>query len=291
MDFELRHLRYFVAIAEEQSFTRAAERLRVAQPSLSIQIGKLERDIGVPLFVREGRGIRLTSAGQFFLDQARQLLSAAVDSVAQVKAVSAGRLGTLVIGHNSPAQYRVFPRFVPELRRRYPGISLDFRNLRSPQQFEALRHGKIHIAFAWLPVPSVDFDVIELSSELLSAVLPASHPLASDRPISLGSLAREELLLFHQADDPESSWEIRRLFEMQGLEMKIAYEADTLLSLLNFVSLGLGCSILPDYTKDIGTPGISYCSLDIGFSKRLAAVKLKDCEPVATAAFDLIKQL
>jgi LysR family hca operon transcriptional activator len=248
---ELRHLRYFITLAEEMSFTRAAERLHIAQPALSIQIKNLEVEIGTLLVSREGRKIKLTAAGKVFVEQARQTLVNAARGVTLTLQAANGEVGDLSIGHNGVAELLVFPQVIPAFKRKWPNIHLTFQNLRTPQQVEKLRRDEIDLAFVWLPLSAEEFDVKELMRVPFVAVLPESHRLASAASVSVNDLSSEPLILFSRRMDSESFHQIERLFLGAGAVMNVIYEYDVLLSIINFVGMGSGCSILPNYSRQI----------------------------------------
>jgi len=248
---ELRHLRYFITLAEEMSFTRAAARLHIAQPALSIQIKNLETEIGTLLVSREGRKIKLTAAGRVFVEQAKQTLANATRSVTLTRQAANGEVGDLSIGHNGVAELVVFPKIVPAFKKKWPNIHLSFQNLRTPQQVEKLRRDEIDLAFVWLPLSTEEFDVKELMQVPFVAVLPESHRLASATSVSIKDLSEEPLILFSRRLDSESFHQIERLFLSAGAVMKVIYEYDVLLSIINFVGMGRVCSILPNYSRQI----------------------------------------
>jgi DNA-binding transcriptional LysR family regulator len=273
---ELRHLRYFVAVAEELNFTRAAERLHIAQPPLSVQIRNLESEIGAELLSREARNIKLTEAGRVFLEQARQTLANANRGVTLARQAAKGEIGHLSIGHNRPAEFRVFPKIVPAFKKKRPHVHLTFHSLKMSQQFEALRRDELDLGFVWLPVPTDEFDVQELTKEPLVAMLPADHRLAAAASVSIKDLLHEPLILFPRALDPETYHEIEQLFLRAGGVMNVVYELETLLSVINFVAMGSGCSLLPDFTRIIRREGIVYKPLrGPNIVKTLAIVKKK----------------
>lgn len=279
---ELRHLRYFVAAAEELNFTRAAVRLHIAQPALSVQIRKLESEIGVLLLSREGRNVRLTEAGQVFLAQARQILAQTTRGITLAQRAASGEAGHLTIGYNTPAELRIFRKVVPAFTRKWRDVHLTFHNLRTPEQFERLRRDELDVGFVWLPAPTEEFEVQELTREPLIALLPESHRLAASRVLSVNNLSREPLVLFARPLDPESFHEIEQLFHRVGAAMNVAYELDTLLSVINFVSMGCGCSIWPDYVRIVRQKGIVYRPLRApNIEMRLAIIKKRRSSQLA----------
>lgn len=276
---ELRHLRYFVAVAQDLSIRRAAERLHIAAPPLSQQIKNLEQDIGAQLFARVGRGrhIKLTEAGRLFLEHARKILQDVNRGTALARQAANGEVGHLSIGYSAPAEFRVFPQIVPAFQRRWPLIHLDFHPLGVAQQLEKLRRDELDVGFAWLPLPTAEFDVVPISAEPLIAVLPAKHRLARARKIAIKDLTGERLVLFPRELFSDAYHQIEQLFLMSGARMIVAHELETPLSVLNFVAMGVGCSVLPEYVRLIKHDGV-VCKLlqPPTLVKRLAMIKRKD---------------
>ena len=175
---ELRHLRNFVALAEELNFTRAAVRLHMAQPALSVQIRRLEKEVGAELLLRAGRNTKLTEAGVVFLQHARQMLAQVPVSIASAQQAAKGEIGQLRIGCSAAAEFRVFPAIVPAFKKQWPNIHLSFRQMGSIAQVDALRRGDLDLAFTWLPIAGSEFDIEELNTEPFIAMIHAGHPLS-----------------------------------------------------------------------------------------------------------------
>ncbi len=283
---ELRHLRYFVAVAEGLSFTRAAARLHIAQPSLSVQIQKLEAEVGATLLSREGRNVRLTEAGRVFLERAQKMLADATQSVAMARRAAKGEIGNLSIGYNTPAEFRVFPTLVPAFRKKWGDVHLTFHSLKIPQQLEALRRNELDLGFVWLPVPTDEFDVGELTQEPLVAVVPSNHRLAAARSVSIKDLSQEPLVLFSRMLAPDSFHQIEELFMRASAVMNVAYELENLLSMINFVAMRMGCGIVPDHTRTIRRKGIVYRPLrPPNLIRTLAVIKRKGRGDLAESFF------
>lgn len=281
-----RRLRYFVVVAEELSFTRAARRLHISQPSLSVLIRALETEIGVELLLREKRGIRLTEAGRVFLGQARKMLADASSGIEVTRRAASGEVGTLCIGYNNPAGFRILPTLIPAFRRARPDVHLTFHDLRIPQQIEKLRRGELDVGFVWLPAPTEEFEVRRLISEPLIVVLPARHALASQRALALQELSAVPLVMMERALDPSSFRQIEQSFEESGATMNVVYQLETLLSIINFVAMGSGCSILPAYVQSIPRAGVVYRPLKPhAITKTLAILKRKDRDGAAEFFF------
>jgi DNA-binding transcriptional LysR family regulator len=283
---ELRHLRYFRAAAEELNFRRAAVRLRIAQPALSVQMRQLEIEIKAKLFARAGRGIKLTDAGKVFLEQARKILTDVNRGVSLAQHAANGDIGNIVVGHNGPAELLAFPKIVPPFRDKWPDIRLSFENFRTPQQIERLRRGELDVGFVWLPIPPDEFDVIELMSVPVGVVLPQEHRLAGRKVISVADLSGEPLILFSRGRDPDSFHQVEELFVKAGAHMNVTYEFDLMLSVINFVAMGIGISLLPDYHERIGVPGVVFRPLrPARFIKKLAVIKPREARGAAEVFF------
>jgi DNA-binding transcriptional LysR family regulator len=193
---ELRHLRYFVAVAEELNFSRAARRLRMAQPPLSVAIRQLEQEIGVALFVRTSHEVRLTEAGVVFLEGARRTLAAAEAAVASAQRAGAGELGRLAIGYSWSARFEILPVLGRAFAARRPAVSMVAEEMWNGHMPDRLRSGSIDVAVALCPELSSELLYERIRSEPIVALLPDSHPLASSASLELASLADEEFLIF-----------------------------------------------------------------------------------------------
>ena len=270
---ELRHLRYFVAVAEELSFARAGARLKIAPPPLHVQIRNLEREIGTPLFEREGRGIRLTEPGRILLDQARLTLAQARRSIALTRQASEGEIGNLSIGYIPSAEFQLFPRIIPMFRKAFPQVHLSFHSMKGGSQVDALRRDEIDIGLVWLPVPGEGFDIKPVLGDPLIVALPADHPLAARSSVSIKALAAEPLILASRTLAPETFYQFDQLFQRAGAVMNVAYELDNSLSILNFVAMGFGCSIVPEYARALRQTGIVYRQLRPAMTRTLGIVK------------------
>jgi DNA-binding transcriptional LysR family regulator len=191
---ELRHLRYFIAVAEELNFSRAAQRLHMAQPPLSVAIRQLEQEIGAALFSRTSREVKLTKAGEALLDAARRTLAEADAAVTAAQRVAAGELGMLRIGYNWSAGFETLPALGQAFRRRHPDVELVTEEMRPKRMTSALRSGTIDVALALYPEIGDVFSYRAIRSEPVVVVLSVSHPLADEDAIRLDALAGESLL-------------------------------------------------------------------------------------------------
>lgn len=279
---ELRHLRYFIAVAEELSFTRAASRLHIAQPALSVQIRNLETEVGARLLVRKARGIALTQAGEVFLQHARQSVNCAAQSVKQARRAVDGEVGTLAIGYTIVAEFLVFPNVVPPFRKAWPDVQFTFHSLSAREQIEGLRRDELDLGFLYLPVPTDEFDVHELQKTALVAVLPEDHPLAAKPSVSLKEISKEPLIGNPRLWEPE----MEQLLLRVGGTPRVAYEYQTIVSILNFVAVNEGCSILPDYVRRIHVDGVAYRPIrSPNLVKTLAVIKKKTTHRLAQSFY------
>jgi DNA-binding transcriptional LysR family regulator len=193
---ELRHLRYFVAVAEELNFSRAARRLRMAQPPLSVAIRQLEAELGTELFRRSSREVTLTEAGNALLVGARRTLAEAEGAVAAAKRAAAGELGTLRIGFSWSARFETLPALGQAFRLQRPEVELLTEEMWNSRMTSALRDGTIDVAVALCPDVTGDLTYAPIRRERVVVLLSASHPLAEEEEINLSALANDEFVLF-----------------------------------------------------------------------------------------------
>jgi len=248
---EFRHLRYFVVVAEELNFRRAAERLVMAQPPLSQQIHDLEEELGVALFYRTHRTVLLTAAGRIFLEDAYALLAQAEQAVHRVRKVGKGELGQLTIGYTSLIHNPHFPAVLRQHRKRYPDVELILRDLVTIEQMQQLRTNTLDISFAThasLAISSLEQGVLmqePVWREPLGALLPGDHVLASRPHLSLLDLANESWIWFPRRFDPTTYDYMMRLFADVGFRPNITQEVNQQQLILSMVAAGLGISLAP----------------------------------------------
>lgn len=196
MNLELRHLRYFVTVAEELHFGRAAARLRVAQPPLSQQIRRLERELGVTLFHRSTRRVQLTDAGKILLDEAKRVLAGAAHAVHVVQRAARGESGTLNVGFAASVMFMELPAIIRRFRERFPDVELKLRELPTVPQLARLRSGELDIGFVRQPDPDPLLHMETVMREPLLIAVSKSHPLASRAKVPLEDLKHEEFVMF-----------------------------------------------------------------------------------------------
>lgn len=261
---ELRHLRYFVAVAEEGHITRAAERLGMQQPPLSQQIRALEGELGVQLFRRKPRGVELTEAGTSLLADARAVLTGVEGAVARARRTARGEQGAVVVGFTSSAPFHPFvPATIRAFRERYPDVSLALEEAGTGDLVDGLRSERIDAAFIRSPVAEAEgLAVHALFDEKMIAALPAGHALAAGgveaAPLPLAALAAEPLVLYRRRSGPGLFDAIIAACQRAGFSPAIAQEAPRIVSTLNLVAAGFGVSLVPESLGGLGMAGIAY---------------------------------
>jgi DNA-binding transcriptional LysR family regulator len=291
---DLRQLRYFVAVAEERHFGRAAARLHMAQPPLSQQIRNLERDLGVELLHRTTRRVDLTDAGAAYLAHAREILAAVDEAGHEARRVAAGSVGRLTLGCVGSATYSLLPTLARGLSEELPGIDFAFRGeMLVPDQVHALRSGDIDIALLRPPVADTSLAVHVLRSERLVAAVPGDHRLADRRRIAVTNLRDEPLIVHSSRRDSVMFDAVLRLCRAAGFEPTIRHEVDETSTLVTLVAGGLGAAIVPEPVSALQLDGVVYLPLsDRGATTELAVAHLADrSEPHLHRAVDAVTRL
>lgn len=260
---ELRHLRSFAVLAEEQHFGRAAERLHIAQPALSQQIQQLERELGLPLLTRTTRRVELTEAGARFADHARTVLGDVARASDDMALLAAGRAGRVSVGFIGTATYDVLPRVAREVRRELPDVELELRGeLLSPQLVAGLADRTYDLALLRPdPLDQGALDVRTLRTERLVAVLPAHHPLAGRRRIGLAALAGESFVMHPSGHRSSVHARVLEACAVAGFEPSPVVEVAETSTLVVFVAAGLGVALVPEPVRSLGLAGVSYVAL------------------------------
>ena len=246
MNIELRHLRYFIAVAEELHFGRAALRLNISQPPLSQQIRQLEEAVDACLFVRNNRRVELTTAGEQFLTDARAILLQVDQASERASRLHYGDSGELRIGFTSSAPLiKQIPDVVYQFRRRYPDVHLHLQDRNSRQLLIPLQEGRIDLAIMRnTPLPD-DLQYRLLQTETMCAVVHKDHPLASERKISVQQLRDESFIFFDHQGGTALYSEILGLLQRYEVTPNITLEVGDAMAILGLVATGLGVSILP----------------------------------------------
>jgi DNA-binding transcriptional LysR family regulator len=290
---ELRHLRSFVAVAEELHFGRAAERLHIAQSPLSQQIQRLERQVGAMLFERNRRKVELTDAGNAMLTHAREALAQADLAETAARAAAAGRAGTLRIGFLGSAALAILPRIVPPWRASAPDATLELVEGSSGEHIRALHDQRLDVAFVRPPTATAGLIVHPVWQEQVVAVLPASSDLSRRDPLRLSDLAGEPFVLFPRNSAPDFHDELTRACGRAGFTPAVAFECTAMPTVVGLVAAGLGVSLVPRSISSIGIAGVVYRELaDVRPVARIAMVlSATNDRPVVRHFIDSVQML
>ncbi|MEP9395224.1 LysR substrate-binding domain-containing protein [Gordonia sp. VNQ95] len=259
---ELRHLRYFRAVAEELHFGRAAARLHIAQPPLSQQIRQLEDELGVNLLIRSTRRVELTPAGAAYLPRVVAILEAVDAAGDQARRVADGLEGHLTIGCVGSATYSLLPRLVRALRDELPGVEVSVRGeMLAPDLLSALRDARIDLALLRPPITEPDMVIEPIRSDHLIVALPDSHPLADRDALTLADLTDDDLIAHAGHGRSVMNSVIAGLFADAGIVPRIRHEVAETSTLVTLVAAGLGVAIVPAPTAALDIAGVRYADL------------------------------
>ena len=259
---DLRHLRYFVAVAEERHFGRAAERLHMAQPPLSQQIRQLEAELGVELLHRTTRRVDLTEAGRAYLERARAILADVDEAGHHARLVAAGSVGHLAIGCVGSATYSLLPTLSRRLTEELPGVDFSFRGeMLAPDQVEALRNGAIDVALLRPPAADLSLTVHVLRRDRLVVAVPVDHALARRKRLRVVDLAGADLIV-HSAGRRSVMYDVvLGVLRDAGVEPRIRHEVGETSTLVTLVAGGLGVAVVPEPVTALALDGVVYLPL------------------------------
>jgi DNA-binding transcriptional LysR family regulator len=259
---EFRHLRCFLVLAEELHFGRAASRLGLTQPPLSLNIQQLEASVGAQLFDRNSRGVALTAAGQAFWPQARALVEQAAQAAREARDVAEGVSGSLQVGFAGTVLYRGLPQMLQAFAGAHPRLRLVLREMSSSDQLIDLLHDRLDLGFVHTTRVPPGFGQILVSSQPFVACLPATHPLARKRRLSLKALSGEPFAMVGRAVSPDYHDRILGLCAGAGYAPELRYELRHWLSVVSVVSHGLCVGLVPAALQAAGVPGAVFVPLD-----------------------------
>lgn len=255
---ELRHLRYFLAVAEELHFGRAAKRVHISQPPLSQQIRQLEEDLRVQLFHRTRRKVELTDAGRVFAGEARLILQQVERAAGLAAEANRGKVSQLVVGC-SPANSTVVQKILRVFAGRHPEAQILLKSLVTAQQVEALRNGRIDVGFLTLPVKGEGLAMETILRERLVVAMPKNHPLSTRKRVSLRSLANDTLIIFAVHLNPGDL--IARMCRSAGFSLYAVHEVDNIHTMLELISSGFGVSLMRASVQEIQKKGVVFREL------------------------------
>lgn len=260
---ELRHLRYFITVAEELNFSKAALKLYTAQPSLSQQIKDLEEDVGVKLLHRTKRKVELTEEGAVFLEQARLTLAQADKAVAMARQLSQAKQQMLRIGFVPVAEMKIFPYVLPNLRVQNPDLKIELLSLNNNEQMRLLKKGELDLTFTRHNFNSDEIESQFVIREPLIFLLPKDHPLAKYERIPVKALNGIDFIIPSAEQSLTLNQAILDFAKANGIEFNIVQKADNILFNINSIGMGLGCTILPGYLAPLTMDNTVIRPLDV----------------------------
>jgi DNA-binding transcriptional LysR family regulator len=290
---ELRTLRYFVALAEELHFGRAAKRLSMTQPPLSQAIAGLERELGVRLLERTRRKVALSRAGAAFLDEARATLARAAQAGEAARRAHRGESGSLAVGYLAATALTLLPFVLRDFRRAFPDVKLELRELTIPQQFAALLKGDIEVGLLRPPVAQAELASETILSEPFVLALPARHPLTALKRVPAKRLADEPFILFPRQPGLVFHDLVMGFCLRNGFTPRVAQEAYQTHTVVGLVSAGIGVALVPASTRKLGVAGVTYRPLREATpqSRTALAWRRADTSPAVAAFVEVTRRV
>jgi len=255
---EFRHLRYFLVLAEELHFGRAARRLAMTQPPLSLNIQQLEASIGARLFDRDSKGVRLTAAGVAFRESAQALLAQADAARRLARDVDTGSVGRLRVGIVGSVLFHGLPQWLAAFQARHPRIEVAFSELNSQEQLDALMHDQLDLGFVHTRRVPAGLQTLPVHSDAFMACVPAAHALAKRRKVSLLQLRDEPFVLFSRRASPDYYTRIVEMCGALGFYPNVRHEVRHWLSVVSLVAQGMGVAVVPAPLQRSGMTGAAF---------------------------------
>lgn len=289
---EMRQIRYFQCVAQELSFTKASQRLHIAQPPLSRQIRQLEEELGVQLFERLGRSIRLTDAGKFFFDKTMQLSTRLDDVVVATRRIAESGKKWFGIGFVPSIMYGFGPTLFRKMRASGVKAEIGLSEMTTVEQLKALRAGQIDIGFGRIALDAPDIAGLTLLQEPLVLAVPAQHALAGRRDASLDDIADLSYVLYPAKPRPSYADHVIGLFEQRGHRVSVAFEANEMQTAIGLVAAGLGVTLVPSAVMRMQRDDVVFIPLDEPeFTSPIVMSWLKDsASPILREVVALAKQ-
>jgi DNA-binding transcriptional LysR family regulator len=289
---DLRQMRYFLLLAQERNFSRAAERLHMAQPPLTRQIKAVEDELGTTLFVRTSRGVDLTAAGEALLQEVPNVLSLAQRAEERARLTGQGRYGRLDVGIFGSAILNVIPRMLARFHEARPEVVVKLHTMTKPEQIEALRERRIGIGFNRLVPDEPDLEVEVVLRERLVVALPESHPLAVRDTLTVRDMDDVPMILYPNVPLPGLAQQIAGAFRRDGVRLRVAQEVEDVLTAVALVSAGFGLCVTTESAASLRLPGVAYRPLA---SKHLHDIELAclwrrgDDSPLLQAFLEVVR--
>lgn len=289
---ELRQIQYFLAVAEELNFSRAAEQLQIAQPPLSRQIRQLEDELGVELFRRTKRRVELTEAGRAFLEEARQILAQVKQGVQVAQRASRGEIGRLVVGFEGSSTYDVIPMSLKVYRERFPHVDLVVYAMTTEEQIQALLENRIGIGFVVSPLNDKRLAIEIILREALILAIPESHPLVARNEVRVQELEGESFIMFQRNRGCGLYDQVIAVCQRAGFSPRVIQEADEMQVMLGFVAAGLGITLLSASVEQFQRPGVVYRTLQPSTPKVALALAWRRDDPstVLQAFIEVVRE-
>lgn len=290
---ELRHLRYFVAVAEERNLSRAALRLHVSQPPLTRQMRQLEELVRARLFERTSRGVQLTQAGMLFLDDARNILDMAERAAERAHSAHVGQIGRLDVAVFGSVMFDRLPRLLAAFRNAHPGVELVFHTMNKGDQIEALRQGRIHAGFSRLTSDHPEMGCATLQHERLLVALPEDHALVARRQVRVRDLDGVPIVLFASGPRPNFTDVVFSLFEREGMRPTLGQAVEDTVTGISLVAAGFGACLVPESASYVKVPGVTFRPLSPSSSRLLdvnCVYRLSDRSPVTLAFVRMVRE-
>lgn len=288
VDFSIRQLRYFIVVAEELNFTRAAERLQIAQPPLSRQIQNLEQALGFKLLERTNRRVALTAAGDVFLAECHQILSRIEQSIRAAQRIACGEAGQLIVGFEGAAHNKLIFEIIRQLRTQFPEVELIMQEMPSGKQVEALQQGRLDVGLIEPIAANGDIEIVPLFFEPLVVALTDTHPLARKDQIALSQLAEEPWVTGRSNYGCGLLLRILDLCRQTGFTPKVHQETNDLQMTLGFVASGLGVTLLPQSSR-LAQPGVVYRPMEPPTPEVQLAIAWKRKSPVVDSFLKVVE--
>ena len=285
MNVELRHLRYFLAVADELHFGRAAERVHVAQPAISQQIRRLEAEIGTELFHRNRREVRLAPAGEALRDYAVRAIDEVNDGVEAARRAARGEIGNLTVGFLETAASTIVPRAVRQFRAARPDVNLTLRELGVGAQIDDLQAGRLDVGIIRPPADADDLLFERIIDEKLIAAVPSGHPLAGRDQITARTVVDQPLVLLSREVVPGLYDQVLAIRQEESGSGVIAQEATSIQAVLGLVSAELGISVMPASVRSLSREGVEFVAIRSAHRSALLTARRRDDDSPVVEAF------
>ena len=288
---ELRHLRYFVAVAEELHFRRAAERLHMSQPPLSQQIRQLEEEVGAQLLLRNQHRVELTASGAAFLERAREILDAVEAAALEARRVQRGEVGRLAVGFVGSSMYSVVPELLQAFRESHGDVALRLHELGTTEQLRQLESGRLDVGFVRPRQSRAGLTIEPVFGEPVIVALPDLHPLASAPQLHVADLVGQPLVLLTRAGSPGLRKALEPVTDQLGGEDVIVQEVAEMQTVIGLVAADVGISLVPESVRALQRRGVTYRELADGAPTVELAVAWRagDDSPVLAAFLALLR--